>query len=314
MGVTSKTVIASYFETGDAPTESQFQDFVDSAAFIPTAGATGLLEIESTTSGTTRAIGAFGVAFIKAAATASAQGHLGGKTVGIQVFGAGTTASAQGHLALGHVASANTGAVGLQLLADTTTAQAQGTLGGKAVGIEIFSAATTASAKNHLDLSAGGKILQVVSVESDTTGSFSSSSTDAFANITGVVAVITPSATNSKILAIVNTVLAKSLASTIHVALFRDSTKLGAADVSSRVGGNIAILPSSQAHYALEQWPVSFHYVDSPSSTSELTYQLKATLGDTYSGTIYFNRTENDTDASYGARSRASITLLEIGA
>ena len=158
----------------------------------------------------------------------------------------------------------------------------------------------------------GGKILQVVAVESDTTGSFSSSSTDAFANITGVVAAITPGATSSKILAIVNTVLAKSLVSTIHVALFRDSTKLGAADASARVGGNIAILPSSQAQYALEQWPVSFHYVDSPSSTSELTYQLKATLGDTYSGTIYFNRTENDTDASYGARSRASITLLEI--
>jgi hypothetical protein len=159
---------------------------------------------------------------------------------------------------------------------------------------------------------ATGKILQVVAVQSDTTGSFASSSTDAFADITGVVAAITPSASSSKIMAIVNTVLAKSTASTIHVALFRDSTKLGAADASARVGGNIAILPSNQAHYALEQWPVSFHYVDSPSSTSELTYQLKATLGDSYSGTIYFNRTENDTDASYGARSRASITLLEI--
>ena len=171
---------------------------------------------------------------------------------------------------------------------------------------------TSAGAGAAPTFKAGGKILQVVAVESDTTGSFSSSSTDAFANITGVVAAITPGASRAKILAIVNTVLAKSVVSTMHVALFRDSTKLGAADVSARVGGNIAILPSSQANYALEQWPVSFHYVDSPSSTSELTYQLKATLGDTYSGTIYFNRTENDTDASYGARSRASITLLEI--
>jgi len=158
------------------------------------------------------------------------------------------------------------------------------------------------------------KIRQVVAVQSDTTGSFSSASTDAYADLTGIAVTITPTAADSTILVIVNTVIANSTAATMHMALFRGATKLGAPNVSARVGGNLAFLPDSAAHYPLEQHPACFHFVDSPATTSATTYQLKATSGATYSNTIYWNRTENDTDASYGARSRASITAMEIGA
>jgi hypothetical protein len=156
-----------------------------------------------------------------------------------------------------------------------------------------------------------GKILQVVNVSSDTTGSFSSSSTDTYAAITDAAVSITPSATSSRILVHVHCVIAASVAGTKHVSLFRDTTKLGAANVSNRVGGTTALLHAN-AHYALEQWPVDFHYVDSPSSTSAISYNLKATLGSSYSGTIYWNRTQNDTDASYGARDRIQMTAIEI--
>ena len=160
----------------------------------------------------------------------------------------------------------------------------------------------------------GGKILQVVSTALDTTLSISSSSTSAFADLTGLAATITPAATSSKILIFGHTVVASSVRATIHTSIFRDSTKLGAADVSSRVGGTTATLPINTAIYALEQHTVAFTYLDSPSSTSALVYQIKGTLGSSYAGTLYVNRSVNDTDASYGARSRSSITLLEVGA
>tara|TARA_R110001606_G_scaffold298523_2_gene446295 strand:- start:581 stop:2047 length:1467 start_codon:yes stop_codon:yes gene_type:complete len=160
----------------------------------------------------------------------------------------------------------------------------------------------------------GGKILQVVTTQLDTTGSFSSSSTSDYADISGLAVAITPAATSSKILIFVNTVLASSVFATIHTSLFRGSTKLGAANVSSRVGGSMVNLSSNQAIYALEQHGFSFHYLDSPSTTDATTYQLKATLGASYNGSLFFNRTVNDTDADYGARSRSVITAVEVGA
>lgn len=159
-----------------------------------------------------------------------------------------------------------------------------------------------------------GKVLQVVSTALDTTLSISSSSTSAFADLTGLAATITPAATSSKILIFGHTVVASSVRATIHTSIFRGSTKLGAANVSNRVGGTTATLPTNATIYALEMHTVPFTYLDSPSSTSALTYQIKGTLGSSYSGTLYVNRTTNDTDADYGARSRSSITVMEIGA
>jgi hypothetical protein len=198
---------------------------------------------------------------------------------------------------------------------------------GLAIGTDVLApsgSGANLTALNASNLSSGtvptarlpavGKVLQVVTTELDTTGSFSSSSTDAYADITGLAVAITPTATSSKILIFYNTVLASSVRATIHASLFRDSTKLGAANVSLRVGGSQAVLPTNAAIYPLEQHIFSYHYVDSPNTTSATTYQLKATLGASYSGSIYFNRTVNDTDASYGARSRSTITAMEIGA
>lgn len=74
--IVSKTTAKSYFETGDKPTEAQFADLIDSSVFIPGAGATGLIEVESTASSTTRGVGALGIAVLGAASTASAQSGL----------------------------------------------------------------------------------------------------------------------------------------------------------------------------------------------------------------------------------------------
>lgn len=131
MTIVTPASVKSYFVTGAKPTQAQFVDFIDTAipdwqAALTTrvqAGGTGLVQIEASASATTRAIGAVGVHIIGAGTTASAQGHIGGGTVGRIVFEAITTASAQQHI------------------------------GGGAVGRLIFEAATTASATSLLDVS-----------------------------------------------------------------------------------------------------------------------------------------------------------------
>lgn len=160
-----------------------------------------------------------------------------------------------------------------------------------------------------------GKVLQVVSVPMDNALSISSSNTNNFANITGLVASITPSATNSKVLVMVSTTLHHSAAYIIHVNVERTigatATKLGLANVSNRVGSVMSTLPVN-SWYGVSMHPVSFELMDSPSTTSACSYQVQVTLGASYSGTIYVNRTNNDNDADYSSRTKSTITLMEI--
>ena len=166
-------------------------------------------------------------------------------------------------------------------------------------------------------LSSAGKVLQAVSVPMDNALSISSSSTSNFADVTGLVASITPSATGSKVLVMVSSTMHHSAAYIIHVNLERtisgSATKLGLANVSNRVGSIMSTLPVN-SWYGVSMFPVNFQYMDSPSTTSACSYQVQVTLGSSYSGTIYVNRTNNDTDADYGSRTKSTITLLEIGA
>jgi hypothetical protein len=53
-----------------------------------------------------------------------------------------------------------------------------------------------------------------------------------------------------------------------------------------------------------------FFYLDSPASVSLLTYQIY--IGNQGSGTVYVNRSANDSNDSSGARGSSSITVMEI--
>jgi hypothetical protein len=127
MTISSRTVIKSYFETGDRPTQAQFTDFIDSTLFY-----------EDTTD--------FGRALISASAAGSARTLLGSGVVGDKMFTTITTASAQQNI--------GGGLVGRNIFEAITTASAQDQLGGGAVGKNLFEAITTASAQQKLDIAA----------------------------------------------------------------------------------------------------------------------------------------------------------------
>lgn len=157
-----------------------------------------------------------------------------------------------------------------------------------------------------------GQILQVVqSVKSDTfSAAVGVGSTTA---VTGFTASITPSATSSKVFVMVNAQLTHQNNAVIHGRLTRGGTAINAAtgDAASnrqRVSG-----VTTGSNYA--NTTLSFNYLDSPSSTSSLTYGLIVSHSNTNGAdgnTIYLNRSTNDTDNTSHYRSASFITLMEI--
>lgn len=140
----------------------------------------------------------------------------------------------------------------------------------------------------------GGKLLQVV-FASYSTETASSSTTYAD---TGLSATITPSSTSSKVLVLSNingatTVATGTTNQGIKLRLVRASTELAViTNVSNK-------LPDQSV--AVQGESVGFNYLDSPSSTSALTYKIQFARLQA-SGTV---QVQND--------STSTITLIEVG-
>ena len=140
----------------------------------------------------------------------------------------------------------------------------------------------------------GGKVLQVVT--DDLTSEFTLSGSQTF-TATGLSLNITPSATSSKIM------LFASLPSYINesgnrviASFFRDSTNLGGANVGLGAIGSHESDGRVIANIALS-------YLDSPSSSSQITYTVKIRLEDASgAGQVSQNNTPS------------TITAMEIGA
>ena len=137
----------------------------------------------------------------------------------------------------------------------------------------------------------GGKVLQVVNSSTSTSVS---NSTNTWVD-TGLTASITPSATTSKILVLVDqTGGYKSGSTGVGMRLLRGSTTIDTFEVSA--GNNLASTVNQFGG-------VGTNYLDSPSTTSAVTYKTQ------------FNAIDNVAQAIVQYNSATStITLLEIGA
>ena len=139
-----------------------------------------------------------------------------------------------------------------------------------------------------------GKILQVVTATDDTERATSSTSFVTASNTLSVN--ITPSATSSKIY-IISTFSGgnTSINNSSFYTIFRDSTNLG----NSSNGMNRI---RADANGAMGITPTAVSILDSPSTTSSITYQ------------IYTKSDGGDARINNGASVRGSITAFEIGA
>jgi len=154
------------------------------------------------------------------------------------------------------------------------------------------------------NLPGGGKVLQVVSTEK--TDTFSSSSTN-WTDVTGLTASITPSASNSKVLVLVNFDSGATSGYKYAFKLVRASTDISIGD-SDGSRARVSTFTRSDGSTFGESHCII--HLDSPSTTSSTTYKIQ---GFTEGSSFYVNRQGNDTNNSTHPRSASNITLMEIG-
>lgn len=159
--------------------------------------------------------------------------------------------------------------------------------------------------QNTAITAAAGKLLpvgHVVQVTSDSLNTAVSTSGTSFAD-TGLSANITPSSTSSKIFIVCNLgLVSTSTSDGILFKLLRDSTEIG-----QGTGGTQNRFMAAYMNANNEFYSYSNSFLDSPSTTSSITYKLQFRMsGGTDTG--YINRRASD---AYAVTS-SNFTLMEI--
>jgi hypothetical protein len=172
-----------------------------------------------------------------------------------------------------------------------------------------FVAGNVLTAAQMNNLRGAFRILQVVSTAK--TDAFTSTSTT-FVDVTGLTVSITPSATSSKILLVAN--VQWSSGSSAFGPYFKFAGGNSGNYVGDTAGNRVRTVFGQYvgASTGTMLWPSSMVYLDSPSTTSPITYSVQTR---TISGnTGYVNRSATDTDNEQYGRGASSITALEISA
>jgi hypothetical protein len=160
-----------------------------------------------------------------------------------------------------------------------------------------------------------GKILQVVSTTKTNTFSEGSIASGGFSDtVTGLTASLTPSATSSKVLVQVTAHVSNSGASDDGIGgfrLMRDSTAIAISDAAS----SRARLTSFSGARGQEVNDIAINHVttlDSPNTTSSITYGIQLFNAGGASQTLYLNRSSANSDSTNIGQTVSSITLMEV--
>jgi len=152
-----------------------------------------------------------------------------------------------------------------------------------------------------------GSILQVVQTEkTDVSSSVTGSTWADF----GLSVNITPSSTSSKVLILCKLQVSNGNGYDVKQRLMRNSTPIFIGDAAgSRPQATSTYLANYDTGYS--SLPVSISYLDSPGTTSQVTYKVQ---GANYtSGTVWLNRGPNDSNtATYESRTASSIIVMEV--
>ena len=156
-----------------------------------------------------------------------------------------------------------------------------------------------------------GNILQVVqAVKTDT----SSTNSATFSDISGLSVSITPTSTSNKILVSCNLFVSGVENSFAGFKVLRDSTAIGLGTGASGSRTNVsmatAAINASSSAYGLTN--ASFEFLDSPSSTSSLTYKVQ--FGSMFNSVnTYINRPHViSEDRAMEMYTSSQITVMEV--
>ena len=181
---------------------------------------------------------------------------------------------------------------------------------GNVLDLGVPSDATVSTAKivdgavTSAKLSAG-KVLQVVQTVK-TTDFSASLATDTVTDITGLSASITPSSSSNKILVSYN-IMVHTTSGSGKIQLMRDSTKIC---INTSTSGFEAQTSMAHNDAVFAMTGTSMSFLDSPSTTSSITYKPQLSHASGLTKTVYVNAPESP--SSRHGRFTSQITLMEI--
>ncbi len=155
-----------------------------------------------------------------------------------------------------------------------------------------------------------GAVLQVVQVVE--TGVFSQSIGAAAISAEVMTASITPTSTSSKVLVQVTASCSVSGTSAVFLVLNKGGSPI-AASTGDSVGSRSRVssgVTSDQGERTIPTAVVNF--LDSPATTSAVTYSFTLQHGSGSSRTVFLNRAPVDDDSNLTGRAASSITLMEV--
>ena len=168
---------------------------------------------------------------------------------------------------------------------------------------------------NGVPTGGGGGIIQVVSTYD--TDHIRSTTSTSYVDI--MEATITPTRSDSKILVLVSLSISKENDHAFLGRVLRNGTPFAGGD-------SAATNSTDQANWEDNIWfsirsftysanTYSHHYLDSPSSTSALTYKVQGKTSDSGAGHEFaINVAQVEVDNVYGSPTFSNITLMEISA
>jgi hypothetical protein len=193
------------------------------------------------------------------------------------------------------------------------TISGNGTFGGTSLIANNFAdyAVTAAKLANNAVTAAKigypGAVLQVVSTNYATRTVINQ--TTSVIDMTGMSVTITPLSATSKILILVNLAFNSPEGQNIMVFLDRNGTQIGNSTSSGGIQQFFGMATANDGNYRL--WSASANLLDSPGTTSALTYKLRTRAAANVS-TLYLNGTSrNSSDDALGS---STITAMEIAA
>jgi len=149
-----------------------------------------------------------------------------------------------------------------------------------------------------------GSILQVVSRFQNTGKSTTATS---FTNISDVYGTIQPTSTSSKVLVLINGTISISgdwaVGFRLNKTVDGSTTQVGGASNTQTSSG----IQNIYAHGDANMLPMNYHFLDSPSTTSAITYQLTWRVN---GGTTYWNSYSGSVGSDY--ESASSVILMEV--
>lgn len=159
-----------------------------------------------------------------------------------------------------------------------------------------------------LPAGSNGGIIQIRQVVKTDTFSESVSSGSQSSFVTGLQPTITPSSNSSKIFVYYSLSLCSSGGGQA-VQLFRDSTQIALGDAA---GSRQRVTSMGSEINAAQPASVNFGFLDSPATTSQITYKVRFVFCSSSTQTVQVNFGTNDTNNNQRVRCASAITLFEV--